>query len=67
MARGAGADLFIDLKWAATCLACPVPGGCVYEVADVQIRALCPIWQAERERENRRRLAKRSRLVEVGA
>lgn len=50
MARGAGADLLIDLKWAATCLACPVPGGCVYEVQDLQLRALCPIWQAERER-----------------
>lgn len=61
--RGPGADLLIDLKWAATCLACPVPHGCVYEVQDITIRCLCPVWQAERERENRRRLAKRGRLA----
>lgn len=47
MARGPGAYPMIDLRNVATCLACPVPGGCVYEVADLEIRRLCPIWRRE--------------------
>lgn len=36
----------IDLRNAATCLACPL-AGCVYETEDVETRQLCPIWRRE--------------------
>jgi hypothetical protein len=36
----------IDLRNAATCLACPL-ADCVYETEDVDVRQLCPIWRRE--------------------
>lgn len=51
MARGPGLYPMIDIANAATCLACPVPYGCVYEDRDAERRKLCPIWRRQSARE----------------
>ena len=47
----------IDLRNAATCLACPLPD-CVYETEALEVRQLCPIWR--REAKTKTELVKRS-------
>lgn len=76
--RGPDADMLIDLRNAAVCLACPLADyglDCVYVVDyELEVRSLCPIWWDEKERDTaakrrarERRLAKRGRLAGVGA
>lgn len=41
----------IDPANIATCLACPLTRGCVYESSDPEYRKQCPIWRRETRRQ----------------
>lgn len=56
----------IDARNIATCLACALPQ-CVYEVEDVEYRALCPVWRRERGEINTHNRQTRARAREMEA